>query len=134
MQGCKCFFIVTRSISTILYCLILVWQQNNVEGGENSLTCDSHRLSKQIVPAFGSLQSVVSTMTHYTTSLNTYCREHPRMCLCFDLARPVRLSSARYAREELQPPALAQECRCYSLARLVPRVQGSVFPVERGTW
>ena len=38
MQGCKCFFIVARSVSVILYSLILVWQQCNMERRENSLT------------------------------------------------------------------------------------------------
>ena len=58
MQGCKCFFIVTRSISVILYCLIPVWQQCNKERGESCPTQDSHRLSKQIAPVFGSLHCV----------------------------------------------------------------------------
>ena len=34
IPGCKCFFIVARSISVILYCLIPVWQQCNMERGE----------------------------------------------------------------------------------------------------
>ena len=33
MQGCKCFFIVARSISVILYCLIPIWQRCNMERG-----------------------------------------------------------------------------------------------------
>ena len=131
---------VSKSFTAVMYCLIPVWQQCNMERREillpkiatdypNKLllclarytvlgavlvyryTGEFLLFSHPYMELWRSLLKFRSFVyrytrtqpypdTCYTTSLNICCREHPRMCLCFYLARPAHLTSAKYARGE----------------------------------
>ena len=136
IPGCKCFFIVARSISVILYCLIPVIPGSNVIWKEGKF---SYLRQPQIIQTNYSRVWLVTLCclypdTCYTTSLNICCREHPRMCLCFYLARPAHLTGAKYARGE-QHPRFSLVCasvKLVSLTRQVPRVLPPPWREELG--
>ena len=136
MQGCKCFFIVTRSISVILYCLIPVWQPCNMERGEILLPKIATDYPNKLLPCLARY-TVLSLPWHVLHNKPNYLLQGISKNVSLFLPCESSALDERNIRARRVAPPGSRSCVqvsswCHSLAWQVPRVLSS--PMEREAW
>ena len=134
IPGCKCFFIVARSIIVTLQCLIPVWQQCNMERGEILLPKIATDYPNKLLPCLARY-TVLSLPWHVLHNKPKYLLQGTSKNVSLFLPYgPAHLTSAKYAGEEWHS-RLSLVCvsvKLVSLTRQVPRVLPPPWREELG--
>ena len=134
IPGCKCFFIVARSISVILYCLIPVWQQCNMERGEILLPKIATDYPNKLLPCLARY-TVLSLPWHVLHNKPKYLLQGTSKNVSLFLpCEASALDERKIGRRRIAPPALPRVCQCQAGVTHTTGSQGSTSPMERGAW
>ena len=134
IPGCKCCFIVARSISVILYCLIPVWQQCNMERGEILWPKIATDYPNKLLPCLARY-TVLSLPWHVLHNKPKYLLQGTSKNVSLFLPCEASALDRRKIRRRRIAPRFSLVCasvKLVSLTRQVPRVLPPPWREELG--